>query len=55
VIHIAVTKADRRSSTVCVEHLHALCTAFQWTSLVSQHVSACLVRLRCRQAGSPWP
>jgi len=33
VIHIAVTKADRRCSTVCVEHLHALhCIPCQHTS-----------------------
>jgi len=28
-IHIAVTKADKRCSTFCVEHLQSLSTAFQ--------------------------
>jgi len=36
VIHIAVTKADKRCSTVCVEHLAR--TALH-SSPVSQHIS----------------
>jgi len=40
VIHTAVTKADKRCSTnYKVEHLHALCTAFQSGQPARQRLS----------------
>jgi len=35
VIHIAVTEADKRCSTVCVEHLHALHCIPVWSASTS--------------------